>query len=235
MRDSNERTNIVLPKWMKKELKRRKGKAHGSMSQLTRMAILDFFDEELLFSIDTNGIAESLERGVIPEELMDKFEEEGYGLSTPTLTEREVGWKIRNGEETYPVRAEADGKLNIYIKDDDGVGEVDLRPIVEQMEKANDRIGEIEGRLQNIEKVVDFLDDKFGGKKEKIADDIQEVLEERGEALSTADISYILPYSESEIMRGIERLKEEFMMKRIESEKGLPKWEIGGRKSRRRR
>ena len=111
-----------------------------------------------------------------------------------------------------------------------GTAEIDvtLRPLVERLEEVEKAVKRIENRLVKTEKGVDFLVDKSGSRIDKVADDVEKVLEEHGGELGVPDIGDLLPYTQSEIIRGLEKLEEEFAVKRAENEKGIPKWRIRG-------
>jgi tetrahydromethanopterin S-methyltransferase subunit G len=104
-----------------------------------------------------------------------------------------------------------------------------LRPIVERLEKVEKAVARIEGRLDKTEKGVDFLVGKFGDRIEKVADDIEELLLREGRELSVPDIGdFLTAYSQEEILQGIEKLEDEFVVVRVERENGVTKWRIRG-------
>lgn len=111
-----------------------------------------------------------------------------------------------------------------------GTAEIDvtLRPLVERLEEVEKAVKRIENRLVKTEKGVDFLVDKSGSRIDKVADDVEKVLEEHGGELGVPDIGDLLPYTQSEIIRGLEKLEEEFAVKRAENEKGVTKWRLRG-------
>lgn len=69
-----------------------------------------------------------------------------------------------------------------------------------------------------------FLADRGGNELEKIADDIQELLEERGEPMSFTYIAESLPYDRNRVKLGLQEAQEEFIVDRVESEDGSIKW-----------
>lgn len=111
-----------------------------------------------------------------------------------------------------------------------GTAEIDvtLRPLVEGLEEVEKAVKRIENGLEKIDKGVNFLVGRFGSRIEKVADDIEKLLEERGEALSVPEIGDFLRYDQSELIQGTEELERNFAVKRVENEKGIPKWRIRG-------
>jgi len=81
--------------------------------------------EDFSFSIDAEGIEESLNQGIIPEELKDMFKTKGFPLSEDAIiSEEEEGrWEIIDGEEIYIIRKVEvywleKGQLRIYTLDE---------------------------------------------------------------------------------------------------------------------
>lgn len=112
--------------------------------------------------------------------------------------------------------------------DGGGIGDVDLRHIFEWMEKAKDWMNQVNRKLEKINREVSFLTSKKGSEIEKIADDINELLLERDEALSVPEIADFLDHGESEVLAGVEELEDELVVKRVEQEKGPTKWKAKG-------
>jgi len=105
---------------------------------------------------------------------------------------------------------------------------VTLRPLVEGLENVEKAVERIANRLEKVERGVDFLVDKWGSRIEKVADDVEKLLEERGDALSVPEIGDFLPYSQNEIIKALEKLEDEFVVVRVERENGPTKWRIRG-------
>ena len=62
---------------------------------------------------------------------------------------------------------------------------------------------------------------------EKVADAVEEVLDREKEPRGIPEMKELLPsYKDREILSAVEKLEDDFVVHRIESEDGLPKWEI---------
>lgn len=110
-----------------------------------------------------------------------------------------------------------------------GIDKVDLRPILEWIEETDERIERIENKLAEMEKGIDFLVGKQGSTIEKASEEIEELLINRGEALTLPEIVDLLPsYEEKEILQALENLEDKLTVKRVEAEKGPMKWKIRG-------
>lgn len=84
----------------------------------------------------------------------------------------------------------------------------------------------MENKLEKVEKGINFLAGKEGSPTEKVADAVEEVLLEKDEPMSMPDLADHLPYKENEVLRGLEKLEDEFAVKRIEEEDRAPRWKI---------
>lgn len=111
-----------------------------------------------------------------------------------------------------------------------GIVDIDviLRPLVERLEEVEKAVNQIANGVEKTERGVDLLVGRFGSRIEKVADDVEKLLEERGEALSVPEIGDFLPYSQDEIIRALEKLEDEFAVVRVESEKRPTRWRIRG-------
>lgn len=114
------------------------------------------------------------------------------------------------------------------IEDNNGVDDLKLRPIVEKLEKIVDSVQKIDGRLKRVEKETGFVVEKLGSKDEKVADDIERLLLEKGIKLSIPEIRNYLPYSQEEIISGMERLEMDFVVLKIPEINAPSKWIIRG-------
>lgn len=114
------------------------------------------------------------------------------------------------------------------IIDDSGIDDLKLRPIVEELEKIRDSVQKINVRLRKMEKGTDFVVEKLGSKNEKVADDIERLLLEKGIKLSIPEIGNYLPYSQDEVISGMERLESDFVVSKIPEINAPSKWIIRG-------
>lgn len=112
--------------------------------------------------------------------------------------------------------------------EEDGVAQ--MRPFVEGMENLEKTVEKIERGLMKQGRGTEFLVENLGGGAQKVARDIESLLLGKGEALSIPEMGEYLPYEQSELLRGIERLEENFAVERIKRGNGLPKWGIRGGK-----
>lgn len=134
-----------------------------------------------------------------------------------------------HGSLSQLLRAAAENEIERNQNGGDTV-EIDatLRPLVERLEELEKTVKMVEKRLEKTGRGVDFLVDRFGDKTEKISDDIEELLLREGRELSVPDMGDFLPYSQSEILHGIEKLEDEFAVVRAERENGPTRWKIKG-------
>ena len=111
--------------------------------------------------------------------------------------------------------------------ENNGADVFNLRPVIKKLETNGNIIQQIDERLKRTEKGTDYIVDKLGSKIEKIADDIEELLLHRGK-LSVPEIGNYLPYTQEEIISGIEKLEEKFAVIRVKQLNAPSKWKIRG-------
>ena len=104
---------------------------------------------------------------------------------------------------------------------------LNLRPIIKKLETNSEMIKQIEEKLKITEKAVEYVVDKIGNKTEKIADDIEKLLLQKNK-LSVPEMVNYLPYSQEEIISGVENLEEKFVIEKISRPNGPSKWKIRG-------
>ena len=112
-----------------------------------------------------------------------------------------------------------------------GTAEIDvaLRPLVDRLENLEKAVERIENKVVKNEKGIDFLVDMYGGRIEKVARDVKRLFEERGGELSVPDMGDFLPYGQDELIKAVEKLEDDdFMLVRVEHEKGITKWRLRG-------
>jgi hypothetical protein len=138
--------------------------------------------------------------------------------------------KKYHGSRSQFLRAAAENEIGKGRNGGDTV-EIDssLRPLVERLEVVEGSVKRIENKLEKWGNGVDFLVGKSGSIIEKVADDIEQLLLKEGKELSVPDIGdFLTTYSQSEILRGFEKLEDEFAVMRVERENGVTKWKIRG-------
>ena len=74
----------------------------------------DLYANELMFGISAAGLEKDLNKGIIPEELMNKFETERLKLLEPSIRKGKEGiWQIIDGDTIYVIEKEGE-ELKIY-------------------------------------------------------------------------------------------------------------------------
>ncbi len=111
---------------------------------------------------------------------------------------------------------------------DDKSEELKLRPLVERLEKTGAIIEVIQKTLQKLEKEIDSIAEQKRRKDEYITNHIEALLLSSRAKLSIPEIAGYLPYEQEAIIRGIEKLEERFIIKRIRQINGISKWSIRG-------
>jgi accessory colonization factor AcfC len=103
----------------------------------------------------------------------------------------------------------------------------DLRPIFEQLEKIRERTERNSEELKEIKRSVLIFEKQSFTDIDKVANAVEEVLKREEKPLSIPEMKELLPsYKDYEIISAAEKLENEFVVRRIEPEDGLPKWEI---------
>jgi hypothetical protein len=104
---------------------------------------------------------------------------------------------------------------------------LNFRQIIKKLETNSNIIDQIEEKLKRTEKQTEYIVNKIGDKTEKIADDIEELLLKKSN-LSVPEMINYLPYSQEEIISGIEKLEERFLIEKISRPNAPSKWRIRG-------
>jgi hypothetical protein len=108
-----------------------------------------------------------------------------------------------------------------------GSDPADLRPILEQLEKILGKTERNSEELKEIKRSVSTFEKRSFTNIDKVVDAVEEVLEREKKPLSVIGIKELLPsYKDYEILSAVEKLETEFVVRRIEPENGLLKWEI---------
>ena len=116
------------------------------------------------------------------------------------------------------------------IENGDVKDEVNLRPLVELMDKTYILIQEVEARLERIGKGIESILDDQGNWVKKVSQDIESLLYKQGKGLSIPEMANYLSYSQNELIQGIEHLDDTFAVTKIEQINSPSKWKIRGMK-----
>jgi hypothetical protein len=110
-----------------------------------------------------------------------------------------------------------------------GSDPADLRPIFEQLEKIQEKTERNSEELKEIKQSVSTFEKRSFTDIDKVADAVEEVLKREEKPLSIPEMKELLPsYKDYEIISAVEKLENEFVVRKIKPENGLPKWEIMG-------
>lgn len=104
---------------------------------------------------------------------------------------------------------------------------INLRPIVKELGIIRGKVEQIDERVKRIKGEINYVVEKLGNKTEKIADDIEELLLHKGK-LSVPEMENYIPYTQEEIVSGVEKLEEKFTVVRIKRLSAPSKWKIRG-------
>lgn len=132
-----------------------------------------------------------------------------------------------HGSVSHYLREAAIEKMNGESESNE-VGTTDLDPVLERMEETDNRIDQIESKLENLEEKIGLLVEEKEENTEEVADAVEDVLIESGKPLSISELVDQLSYRENEIRKGLERLEDVFVVKKIEKEDEVTKWKIKG-------
>ena len=105
---------------------------------------------------------------------------------------------------------------------------VNFRPIIKKLETLEGEFQQIIGKIQKIERGTDYAINRLGSRYELICEDIENLLLEKGIELSIPEIGNYLPYTQEEVISGIEKLEERFSLIKIERNSAPSKWKIRG-------
>lgn len=114
------------------------------------------------------------------------------------------------------------------IDDGKDKGERSLLPLLRGLERTETALKQIDARISGIERQAGFLPSKSESKTEVIAEEIERFLLTSNGRFSVPELGGYLPYSQEEIVRGIELLEERFAVSRIKQVNGPSKWKIRG-------
>ncbi len=111
--------------------------------------------------------------------------------------------------------------------ENNGSDVLNLRPIIKKLEMIGSIVQQMDERLKRTESGTNYVVDKLGSKIEKVAEDIAEILLHKGH-LSIPEMGNYLPYTQEEIISGVEKLEGKFAIIRIKQLTAPSKWKIRG-------
>lgn len=104
----------------------------------------------------------------------------------------------------------------------------EMRPLVRRLESLKKSVKNLDEEVTNHREEIKSILEASENSNQRATEDIKRLLLEKSEGLTILDMGEYLNYTQEELIEGVEALEEAFLVERVESKSGLPKWRIRG-------